>query len=212
MKKQNIILEACVETLEQAINAEKNGANRIELCGDLSVGGVTPHLDLITKAKKNLSIPIMVMIRPRGGNFIYTKSEFDKMKKEIFYCKNLGIKGVVFGILDSENEVNFEQTAVLAELAFPMEVTFHKAIDEISNPIKSLHKLLNINNITRILTSGKSKTAVEGSDLIREMMVIAKDKITILPAGKITNKNLSEVHQLIGASEYHGRKIVGNLD
>ena len=166
---------------------------------------------MLRKANDILNIPIMVMIRPRGGDFVYSNAELNQMKKEIEFCKDLGVKGVVFGILYKNNTINFEQTLELSELALPMEITFHKAIDEAPSPIAELHKLLNIKIVTRILTSGKSKTAVEGSRIIKEMMTLSKDKITILPAGKITIKNLKKVHELIGGKEYHGRKIVGDL-
>lgn len=212
MKPEKLILEACVETFEQAQNAEKNGADRIELCGDLSVGGVTPSLALIEKSKSELTIPIMVMIRPRGGNFVYSVEELEQMKSEIIFCKKLGVKGVVFGILDNKNQINESQTRTLCELAFPMEVTFHKAIDEVEDPKSELNKLLNISNLNRVLTSGKSRTALEGAELIKEMMAASAGKLTILSAGKVTNQNLLKVHETIGGEEYHGRKIVGDLD
>ncbi len=210
-EKNQLILEACVETFEQALNAEINGANRIELCGDLSVGGISPDFALIKKCKAHLSIPIMVMIRPRGGNFIYSAEEFNQMKAEIIFCKNLGIAGVVFGLLDLNNKINIEQVAELTQLAHPLEVTFHKAIDEVVNPIEELEKLIKIGGITRVLTSGKARTALEGSELIRNMIQSSNSQITILSAGKITAENLENVHLHINGKEYHGKKIVGDL-
>jgi len=207
----NIILEACVESYEQAVLAEKKGANRIELCGDLSVGGITPDFDLTKKLVAELSIPIMVMVRPRGGNFVYSDNELEQMKNSILTFKKIGVAGVVFGILNDDFTINLEQTKELTDLAKPLKVTFHKAIDRTSDLIQALDNLLTIKKIDKILTSGGQPTALEGKDILKEMIVNAAGKITILSAGKITVDNLDLIHQEIGGLEYHGRKIVGDL-
>lgn len=204
-----MIKEACVETLDEAILAETQGANRIELCSDLANDGLTPSFELMKKAVENLKIPVMVMIRPRSGNFVYSEGEIEQMKKEIDEAKDIGVAGVVFGLLTANNEIDFENTQILAEYAKPLPVTFHKAIDELENPVLGVKELLKIENIKRILTSGGKPTAKEGQNVIREMIKIAGSKITILVAGKVLDSNVEEIKKITGAKELHGRRIVG---
>jgi len=206
-----MIKEACVETLEEAILAEKRGANRIELCADLASDGLTPSVGLMQKACSILNIPVMVMIRPRAGGFVYSEEEISKMKSEIDEAKKAGAAGVVFGLLTSENQIDEKNTAILAEYAQPLPVTFHKAIDVLENPVKGAEVLSKINGITRILTSGGKPTAKEGTDILLKMMEVTHKKITILVAGKVLESNISEIQQLTGAKEFHGRRIVGEL-
>ena len=203
--------EACVETLEEAIKAEQQGANRIELCSDLKNDGLTPTVELMKKACSLLSIPVMVMIRPRPGNFICSESEIEQMKLSIDEAKKAHAAGVVFGLLTKNNTIDIRGTKLLAEYAKPLPVTFHKAIDELENPVEGVRDLLKINGITRILTSGGKPTAKEGNQTIREMIQAAGTKITILVAGKVTDKNIDEIQELTGAKEFHGKKIVGNI-
>lgn len=205
---KNPIYEACVETVEQAILAEKNGADRIELCGDLSVGGVTPSLDLLKKTIDSISIPIMAMARPRGGDFVHTADEIFQIKKAIDLFKSLNIKGVVFGFLTIESEIDLELTKEMVQYASPLEVTFHKAIDQTSDPVKSIQDLSSINGIQRVLTSGGERTAMEGRDKLKQMKKVVEGKMKVLVAGKVTTENREELHKLIQADEYHGRRIV----
>ena len=206
-----MIKEACVETYEEAILAEERGANRIELCSDLANDGLTPSLELMKKTISNLKIPVMVMIRPRAGNFIYSEEEIGEMKSEIDLAKKAGAAGIVFGLLNSDNKIDIKNTQILAEYASPLPVTFHKAIDELENPVEGVIELLKIENIKRILTSGGSPTAFEGQETIRKMIKTAGDKIIILVAGKVLDSNVEEIRKITGAKELHGRKIVGNL-
>jgi len=206
-----MILEACVETFEEALKAESLGASRIELCDDLSVGGITPSYALLDSVKKQLKIPIMVMIRPRGGNFVYDSSELKLMKQSIDICKSLAVMGVVFGILNNQDIIDAENTKMLAEYAGPLEITFHKAIDDTPDPVSSAETLTQIKGITRILTSGGRSTALEGSKYINEMSKIATGHLEILAAGRITYNNLDEISNILKVNEFHGRKIVGNL-
>lgn len=208
MNRPDMILEACVETLEDAILAEKSGANRIELCGDLSVGGITPSEDLTTQCHELLSIPIMAMVRPRGGNFVYSKSEIEEMKRSIDFFKKQGIAGVVFGMLDENNEVDIELTKEMAAFANPLLVTFHKAIDDTPDLVRAVKQISQITDIQRVLTSGGKATAMEGASILREMKKAVAGKITILAAGRVTKENLDAVHQAVGTSEYHGKRIV----
>lgn len=206
-----MILEACVETFEEALKAELMGASRIELCDDLSVGGITPSYALLDSVKNKLKIPIMVMIRPRGGNFIYDSSELKLMKQSIDICKSQGVMGVVFGILNNQDLIDAEITKRLVEYADPLEITFHKAIDDTPDPVHSAEILAGIKGITRILTSGGKPTALEGAENINKMSKITAGHLKILAAGRITATNLDEISGILKTDEFHGRGIVGPL-
>jgi copper homeostasis protein len=204
-----MIIEACVETFNEAVLAEKNGADRLELCSRLDLDGLTPDKDLIAKTVQELNIPVKVMIRPRSGNFIYSKPEIEEMKESIRLCKKLNVMGVVFGILTEDYHLDLQIINSLSKLAYPMEVTIHKAIDQTTDIFKSVLELTEIEYVNSILSSGGNSTAIEGKNTLMKMISLAKDKISIIAAGKITKSNLFEVHRLVGANEYHGRKIVG---
>lgn len=205
-----MIKEACVETLEEALLAEKRGAHRIELCSDLYSDGLTPSFELMKETCSAMKIPVMVMIRPRAGGFVYTEEEISTMKSEIDLAKKAGAFGVVFGLLTPENNIDIENTRILANYAQPLPITFHKAIDELENPVEGVKVLKEINGIKRILTSGGKPTAKEGIETLEKMITEAGDKITILVAGKVTNQNFKEIQKLTGAKEFHGRRIVGS--
>jgi len=206
-----MIKEACVETFEEAVLAEKLGANRIELCSELQFDGLTPSFELMQKTCSVLKIPVMAMIRPRAGNFVYSEEEINQMKSEIDLAKKTGVFGVVFGLLTSDNKIDEKNTGILAEYAHPLPVTFHKAIDELENPVEGVLVLKKIDGIKRILTSGGKPTANEGQETIRKMIEAAGEQITILVAGKVLNSNVEEIQKLTGAKELHGRRIVGSL-
>ena len=202
-----MIKEACVESFEKALESQNNGADRIELCENLAVGGTTPSYGTVKICLEKLNIPIFPMIRARGGNFVYSKDEIKIMKEDIKIFKELGVKGVVLGCLTSDNKIDLELTKELVALAYPMEVTFHKAIDEILNPLDYIDDLVNI-GIKRILTSGGEATALEGKDLINEMIKKSNGRLKIVVAGKVTKENLNGLSNLISADEFHGKLIV----
>ena len=202
-----MIKEACVESFEKALEAQSNGANRIELCENLAVGGTTPSYGTVKICLEKLNIPIFPMIRARGGNFVYSKDEIKIMKEDIKIFKELGVKGVVLGCLTSDNMIDLEFTKELVDLAYPMEVTFHKSIDEILNPLDYIDDLVNI-GIKRILTSGGKATALEGKDLINEIIKKSNGRLKIVVAGKVTKENLNGLSNLISADEFHGKLIV----
>ena len=197
-----MILEACVENWDEAQKAKLNGAHRLELCSHLELDGLTPDQELIKKTCSNVNIPVMVMIRPRGGDFVYSEEELQQMEKEIDIAKNNGAAGLVFGLLTPENKIDVVNTARLVLRASPLPVTFHKAIDNLIDPVQG---------VTRILTSGGKPTAREGANVIREMIDKSGDLLTILVAGRVTDENVKEIAELTGAKELHGRKIVGDL-
>lgn len=202
-----MIKEACVEFFDGAKRAEENGANRVELCENLSVGGTTPSYGTVKLCLEKLNTDIFPMIRPRGGNFIYSDDEIEIMKEDIKVFKNLGVKAVVFGILTEDNKINLKQMEELVNLSHPMEVTFHKAIDELENPLDWIEDLIKI-GVKRILTSGCKATALEGKDMINKMIEKANGKLKIVVAGKVTKENLAELEKLIPANEFHGKQIV----
>lgn len=202
-----MIKEACVESFEKALEAQNKGANRIELCENLAVGGTTPSYGTVKICLEKLNIPIFPMVRARGGNFNYSKDEIEIMKEDIKLFKKIGVKGIVLGCLTNNNKIDLETTKELVDLAYPMEVTFHKAIDEISNPLDYIDALIDI-GIKRILTSGGKVTALEGKDLINDMIRKSNKKLKIVVAGKVTKENLSELSSLISSDEFHGKQIV----
>jgi copper homeostasis protein len=203
-----MIREACVETLQQAIRAEKQGAARLELCARLDLGGISPPLPLIQQVLEQCSIPVRIMVRPRGGNFVFSRDEADKMFSYIASCKTTGVQGFVAGALTPANRLDLPLIRELADIASPLPMTIHKVIDETSDPLEEIQSLKSIPGITHILTSGKAETAIQGADLLKKMIHAAGEDLIILVAGRVTAENLEEVHQLIGAREYHGRRIV----
>ena len=205
------ILEVCVETIQQGLLAENNHADRIEFCHRLDLGGVTPDHDSIRNAVNTIKIPVKIMIRPRGGDFIYSDSEVDKMKSDIKYCKSIGVEEVVLGALNEYGEVDNRLTQRLAKLAFPMKVTFHKAIDAVNNYMSSLKTLSTMENIDSVLTSGTKENALSVKKYIKLASKEFSGLLNIIAAGSITNRNLKEIHSELKMKEYHGKKIFGDL-
>ena len=204
--KSPVVLEACVGSYSEAIAAINKGANRIELCENLYEGGTTPSYGTIKKVRE-LAIPTFVMIRPRGGDFYYSQAEIEIMKEDIKMCKELGVLGVVLGVLTKDKKIDYPLLKELVELSKPMSITFHKAIDEIENPENEILNLAKI-GIDRILTSGKKNTAFEGAELLNKFINIAQNKIKIIVCGEVTFENFQEINKLIPNTEYHGKKIV----
>ena len=208
---KGFLVEACVENLDQALIAEKKNANRIELCGRLDLGGITPPREMIISVLNQLRIPLKVMIRPRGGNFTYSKSEIESMKSEILFCKDNGIREIVLGALTKKGELDMATINSLLSMADPMEVTFHKAIDEVNDFMASLGQLTSLNSIKSVLTSGAGVSALLGKSLIKKAIRKFSNSFNIIAAGSITKENINKIHAELGAKEYHGKKIVGDL-
>lgn len=202
-----MVKEACVGSYSEAVSAEKRGADRVELCDNLDVGGTTPSYGTIKTTVEKLKIPVFVMIRPRGGNFCYNKNEIEIMKKDIELCKTLGVKGIVLGVLTKNDEIDYPLLKELINLASPMEVTFHKAIDDLENPVLEIKKLAEI-GVKRILSSGTKAKALDGKDILNKMIAEANCDITVIVAGGVTTDNFDEVSKEIVSTEYHGKKIV----
>ncbi len=206
-----VILEACVEDFEQAILAEKRGADRIELCANLKDDGLTPTECLIKKVVENLTIPVRIIIRPEAGNFMCSEAEFEEMKSSVELVKDIGAEGVVLGILDAGGQMDIKRIDELVSLSRPLNVTIHKVIDCTDDPVLEMKKLERIEGIDTILTSGKAETAAEGIDMLIKLRKAA-ERLVIMACGKITDQNLNELHKLIGTTAYHGKKIVGELE
>jgi copper homeostasis protein len=202
-----MIKEACVETVQQAVRAEKQGAGRIEFCSRLDLGGISPLIALVEEVLHSCDIPVRIMVRPRGGNFVFNRDEIAVMMKYIADCKATGIEGFVTGALTPENHLDIPLIRQLVQEAAPLPVTIHKAIDETTDPLGEIKALKRIPGITHVLTSGKAETAIQGADLLKIMIRVAADDLVILVAGRVTAENLDKVHRLIGAREYHGRNI-----
>jgi copper homeostasis protein len=196
------LLEISVETLEAAEAAERGGADRIELCGNLSLGGVTPGANLLRAVRANLRIPIFSMVRPRAGNFLYSDSELAETKRSIVGAKESGMDGVVLGVLTKDHRVDVERTRELVELARPLPVTYHRAFDEAVDLLQALEDVIKT-GAQRILTSGGAKGALEGVTVLAELVAASGDRITIVPGAGINASNISLVAERTGARELH---------
>jgi len=199
---KKILIEVCANSVESAIAAEKGGAFRVELCDNLYEGGTTPSPAAIELARKYLNIKLNVIIRPRGGDFLYTDLEFEIMKRDIEYAKELGADGIVFGILTVEGEVDIQRSKEIVELARPLSVTFHRAFDVTEDPIKALDDIIGL-NIDRLLTSGQKNDVSDGLEFIAELVKRAADKIIIMPGAGIFVHNIAEIIKKTGAREFH---------
>lgn len=183
-----MLLEICANSYESAINAQKAGADRIEICSELTIGGITPSYGLLQKIAENISIPVHVLIRPRSGDFCYSDSEFDQMKTAILVCKKMGFQGIVSGILNLDNTINIVRTKELISISKPLSFTFHRAFDVVENPKKASEELIDL-GVDRILTSGLKEKAIDGIHILIELQNMTKKKVIILPGGGINKEN-----------------------
>jgi copper homeostasis protein len=202
-------LEICVDSVESAINAQEAGADRVELCDNLVEGGTTPGFGTIVAARNNLTIGMNVIIRPRGGDFLYNDLEYDIMRRDIEVCGENGADGIVIGILRRDGSIDMERTSRLIQLAQPMSVTFHRAFDMCSDAEKGLEDIIS-SGADRLLTSGQRNTVTEGIELIQNLVNQAKNRIIIMPGGGINLSNIASIATRTGAKEFHltGRKVI----
>lgn len=196
------LLEISVESLDHAVAAEQGGANRIELCENLSVGGLTPSEKLMRDTRASTKLPIFAMIRPRAEDFVYSASELAHMRSQIILAKACGMDGLVLGVLRADGTVNVEQTSVLVELARPLPVTFHRAFDETPDLFSALESVIST-GATRILTSGGKRSAFEGAAAIAGLVQATNCRIKIIPGAGINASNLRDVINLTRAREFH---------
>lgn len=195
-------LEICCYSVESAINAERSGADRIELCDNYLEGGTTPSYATIKYSVEKLNIPVNVIVRPRGGDFLYSDIEYEIIKQDVLAAKKLNANGIVIGFLTSSGEIDIEKTKEIVELAKPLEITFHRAFDMCKDPLKAIDQLKKI-GITRILTSGAKNTVIEGINLLAKLVKKAGNEIIIMPGSGVNETNLSELIQKTKAIEYH---------
>ena len=195
-------LEICAFNLPSALIAQQAGADRVELCAGPEEGGTTPSPGLIRTARENLRIALYPIIRPRGGDFLYSEEEFRVMLRDIEYCKQVGCNGVVIGMLEADGSIDKARCARLVELAYPLGVTFHRAFDWAANPFEAMETIIGI-GCERILTSGQRPTAEEGAALIDQLVREADDRIVIMPGSGIRAANIVNVAEKTGAAEFH---------
>lgn len=199
-------LEICANSIESALIAQNGGADRVELCMELFVGGVTPSKGMIQLAKELLEIPLYVLIRPRSGDFNYSIMELEIMKEDIAYCAELGCDGVVIGALTQERKIDQSKTMALMGAAGFMDITFHRAFDHVPNHFEAMDTLRDL-GIQRVLTSGGSGSASDNIDTLCELVEEAEDDIIIMPGGSIRPENIPDLLG-IGALEYHSSALV----
>lgn len=209
MKKYH--LEIACFNYESALIAQNNGADRVELCANMKDGGTTPDLGVVTLARKELTIDLYVMIRPRGGNFVYSDAEFEQMKSEIIQLKKEQVNGFVFGILNENGSVNKVQNTALVALSNPLPCTFHRAFDVVGNVFQSLEDVIDCGFKT-ILTSGQGKNVVEGLGALTELAEKANNRIMIMPGGGLRSSNIALLKAKTDAGFYHSSAITDSAE
>ena len=200
--REPVIVEICVDSLESALAAQRGGAHRIELCSGLIEGGTTPSAGLISSVRREISIPMFVMVRPRAGDFCYRNPDFETMKQDVLTAKQLGADGVVFGILREDGRIDIERTRLLVDLARPLKVTFHRAFDMSRNLGESLEAVINAGP-DRVLTSGGEARVEEGISAVRALVQAAAGRVAIMAGAGITESNAQRVLAETGTRELH---------
>jgi copper homeostasis protein len=200
--KKNFLVEISVEYVKAAAAAERGGADRIELCSDLSVGGLTPEIDLLRVARQQIQIPVFAMIRPRAGDFVYSPTEVAEMKKSVAAARDAGASGLVSGILKANRTVDIDRTRELIEFAQPLPVTFHRAFDACQDLLQALEDIVRC-GASRILTSGGAASAPEGAAKIEALVAAAGERVTIVPGAGINAGNILQLAAATRAREFH---------
>ena len=209
MKKNQ--LEIACFNYESALIAEESGADRIELCENMQLGGTTPNAVLAVRVREKLSIKMHVIIRPRGGNFVYTDEEFVEMKQDIKHLKKLSVDGFVFGILNPDGSVNKKQNQELVNLASPLSCTFHRAFDSVNSIEQALEDVIDCGFQT-ILTSGHATSVEEGIDDLEMIQKLAKDRIEVMPGGGLRSSNIKLLQEKLEPTFYHSSAITDNSE
>ena len=195
-----MIIEVCAESYEYALKAEKAGADRIELCKDLHLDGLTPDYESAKRTIDSLNIPVFILIRPREGDFIYSNEEFELMKSDIAKFKEMGCKGIVSGVLNDYNSIDIKRTKELVELSKPLEFTFHRAFDVVYDPLNEIENLIKI-GVDRVLSSGQKEKAMDGLELLEDLRNKSNNRIKIMPGSGISKNNLKSFELF---NEIHG--------
>jgi copper homeostasis protein len=207
----NFILETIAFNIQSCLIAQANGAHRLELCDNPGEGGTTPSYGFIKAAREKLSIQLYPIIRPRGGDFLYSNDEFEIIKADVKICKDLGCDGVVIGMLNEDATVDKIRCSQLVNLAYPMGVTFHRAFDRVTHMEQALEDVIDI-GCERILTSGMYPTALEGAENLKQLVIKANERIIIMPGSGVRASNIVELTRLTGATEFHSsaRKMIAS--
>lgn len=199
-------LEIACFNPESALIAQQGGADRVELCDNIKEGGTTPDFEITKQTLEKITIPLYVMIRPRGGNFVYSEEEFQQMKNEIQQFKTLGVNGFVFGILNHDRTVNTKQNSELVAMAKPLPCTFHRAFDAVTDVLLSLEDVIQC-GFSTILTSGTMPNVVEGITVLQQLTEKANNRITIMPGGGLRSGNVKLLQKQTNAGFYHSSAI-----
>jgi copper homeostasis protein len=199
-----ILVEAAVESLDDAMAAVAGGAHRLELCAELSLGGTTPSQALIAEVVGRAGIPVLAMIRPRGGSFVYSATEIDRMRRDIEMALDSGAAGVVLGVLNQDNRIDVERTESLARIAGAGRVTFHRAFDRTPDLQASADALMSL-GVPRVLTSGGAATAAEGVEALAALVERAGERLCILAGGGVRASNVRDTVERTGVREVHAR-------
>ncbi|KAM4636775.1 copper homeostasis protein cutC homolog isoform 1-T2 [Discoglossus pictus] len=202
MSDQGFLMEVCVDSVESAVNAERGGAGRIELCASLVEGGITPSIGILQVVKQYVQIPVFVMIRPRGGDFLYSDREVEVMKADIRLAKIHGADGLVFGAVTEDGRIDAELCMDLLAVSRPLPVTFHRAFDMVYDPALAIETLIAL-GFERVLTSGCDSSVLEGLPVIKRLVEQAKGRIIVMPGGGITERNLQRILEGAGVQEFH---------
>lgn len=202
MKETNYIIEIATTDFITTKAAVAGGADRIELCASLAEGGTTPSYGTILQCREAFDVDLFPIIRPRGGDFLYTEEEFRIMLKEVKLCKEVGCEGVVIGLLQADGSIDLKRTEALVQAAYPLEVTFHRAFDRCNDPFEAIEKLIAI-GCQRILTSGQKPTVMEGLETLAALVRAADDRIIIMPGSGVRKENIKLLAEKTGAVEFH---------
>lgn len=198
----NLKLEIIGFNIESCIAAQEAGANRIELCTGPGEGGTTPSHAFIKAAREKLQIDLYAMIRPRGGDFLYSDHDFEIMKNDVSICKDLGCDGIVTGILMKDGNVDKKRCKELIEIAYPLEATFHRAFDRIADPFEGLEDIIEL-GFARILTSGLKPKAIDSLDVLSQLIKQSDERIIVMPGSGVTAENIITIAENTGATEFH---------
>lgn len=196
------IIEIATSDFTTTQSAVEGGADRIELCANLAEGGTTPSFGTLRQCRETFSVLLYPIIRPRGGDFLYTKEEFDLMLKDVKLCKELGCDGVVIGLLHPDGTIDTARTSLLIEAAYPLGVTFHRAFDRCKDPFTALEQLIDI-GCERILTSGQQPSVMDGVELVAQLNKIAAERIIIMPGSGVRYDNIKMLADKTGCMEFH---------
>ncbi len=199
-----VLLEACVDSVESALAAQSGGADRVELCEDLLEGGTTPSAGMIEVCQERLHIPLHVLVRPRGADFVYSDVEIEVMQRDIALARRLGVAGVVLGALRPDGTIDTERTKALIGAARPMSITFHRAFDFTPDADDALDTLMRL-GIERVLTSGQAPMAVQGMQTLTRLVSRAEGRIIVLAGGGLSEENITTVAEQTGVREVHVR-------